>query len=171
MSLSMHTACVPALVQILTSISAVLDKAVAHCEARKIDPASLITYRLAPDMFPLARQVQIMTDQAKGMAARLAGVDVPAYDDNESSFEELKARIAKTLAFVRGLDAVQFDGAETREIVLKLRGTEVTFDGAQYLFGFALPNFYFHATTTYDILRHAGIELGKRDFLGAFPTR
>jgi hypothetical protein len=167
MSLSMHQASVPALVQILTSVSAILDKAAAHCEARKIDPTVIVNYRLAPNMFPLSRQVQIMTDQAKGGTARLAGAEVPSYPDTEVSFADLQARIAKVIGFVKSFPADAIDGSEDKEIVLKVGGSEMKFTGRQYLFNFVLPNFYFHATTTYAILRHCGVELGKRDFLGA----
>ena len=170
MSLSMHQASVPALLQILGSLSAVIDKAAAHCEARKIDPATLIGYRLAPDMFAFARQIQVATDNAKGIAARLAGVEIPKLADDETTFDELKARLAKVSEFIGALPAAQFEGAETREITLKLGGQEVHFTGANYLFGFGLPNFYFHASTAYDILRHAGVPVGKRDFLGAVPA-
>jgi hypothetical protein len=166
----MHQASVPALLQILGSLSAVIDKAAAHCEARKIDPATLMGYRLAPDMFAFARQIQVATDNAKGIAARLAGVEIPKLADEEKTFDELKARLATVSAFVASLPAAQFEGAETREITLKLGGHEVHFTGANYLFGFGLPNFYFHASTAYDILRHAGVPVGKRDFLGAVPA-
>lgn len=168
MSLSLHRVAVPPTLQIFTSITAILDKAAAHCAARKIDPAVLINYRLAPDMFPLSRQVQIMTDQAKGMVARLAGAEIPSYPDTETSFDELKARIAKTVAFLQSFTPAQLDGAEDKTITLKVGGTEVSFKGAQYVLGFVFPNIYFHATTTYAILRHCGVEIGKRDFLGAF---
>ena len=170
MSLSMHQASVPALLQILDSLSAVIDKAAAHCEARKIDPATLMGYRLAPDMFAFARQIQVATDNAKGIAARLAGVEIPKLADDETTFDELKARLAKVADFISSLPAAQFEGAETRAIMLKLGGTETHFTGANYLFGFGLPNFYFHASTAYDILRHAGVPVGKRDFLGAVPA-
>lgn len=170
MSLSIHQASAPALLQILASLSGLIDKAAAHCEARKIDPATIIGYRLAPDMFAFARQIQIATDSAKGIAARLAGVEIPSFPDVETSFDELKARLAKTADFIGALTATQFDGAETRTVTLKLAGQDVSFTGTNYLFGFALPNFYFHATTAYDILRHAGVPIGKRDFLGAVPT-
>jgi len=166
MSVSLHQVSVPPVLQILASMSAVLDKAAAHCEARKIDPAVLVNFRLAPDMFPFSRQIQIMTDQAKGMAARLAGVEVPSYPDAETSFADLKARIAKTIDFVKSLPPDRFEGGETRDIVIKAGGTELKFKGLQYLTGFVFPNFYFHATTAYDILRHCGVEIGKRDFLG-----
>jgi hypothetical protein len=167
MSFSMYQAAVPPVLQILGSISTILDKAAAHCAARKIDPAALLTFRLSPDMFPLSRQVQIMTDQAKGMAARLAGVEVPSYADTEATFDDLKARVAKVTAYVKGFTPAQIDGSEDKPIVIKAGGNELKFTGRQYLTGFVFPNFYFHATTTYNILRHCGVELGKRDFLGA----
>lgn len=167
MSFSIYQASVPAVLQILSSLSNILDKAVAHCEARKIDPAILINYRLAPDMFPLSRQVQIVTDQAKGMAARLGGAEVPSYADTEVSFSDLKARIAKTIEFVKSFKPGQIEGSEDKEIVLKVGGNEMKFKGGQYLTHFVLPNLYFHAATAYDILRHCGVPLGKKDFLGA----
>ncbi len=170
MSLSIHQASVPALLQVLGSLSALIDKAAAHCEARKIDPSVIINYRLAPDMFAFARQIQIATDQAKGISARLAGVEIPKYADDETSFDALKARLAKVSDFVKSLPAAQFEGAEARAIIMKVGGHELNFTGATYLFGFGLPNFYFHAATAYDILRHAGVEIGKRDFLGAVPA-
>jgi hypothetical protein len=166
MSFAFHQAAVPPILQILTSLSAILDKAAKHCEARKIDPAVLLNFRLAPDMFPLTRQVQIMTDQAKGMAARLAGLEVPAYADTEASFADLRARIAKTTDFVKSVDRAAIDAGADRAVTLKAGNTELKFTGRDYLTSFVFPNFYFHATTAYDILRHCGVELGKRDFLG-----
>lgn len=170
MSLSMHQASVPALLQILGSLQALIDKAAAHCEARKIDPATLVGYRLAPDMFAFARQIQIATDSAKGIAARLAGVEIPKIADEETTFDELKARLTKVADFISSLSPVQFEGAEARTVTLKLGGQDTHFTGANYLLGFGLPNFYFHAATAYDILRHAGVPIGKRDFLGAVPA-
>jgi uncharacterized protein len=166
MSFAFHQAALPPVLQVLAAISAILDKATKHCEAKKIDPSVLLSYRLAPDMFPLVRQVQIMTDQAKGMAARLAGLEVPAYQDTETSFAELKARIAKTIDFVKSVDRSAIDAGVERAITLKAGNTELKFTGRDYLTSFVFPNFYFHATTAYDILRHCGVELGKRDFLG-----
>jgi hypothetical protein len=163
----MYQAAVPPVLQILASVSAILDKAAAHCAARKIDPAALLTFRLFPDMFPLVRQVQVVTDQAKGMAARLAGVEVPSYADTETTFDELKARVAKAAAFVKSFTPAQIDGSEDRPIMINAGGTELKFTGRQYLTGFVFPNFYFHAATTYNILRHCGVELGKRDFIGS----
>jgi hypothetical protein len=167
MTLSMYQASVPVFGRGLESLSAILNKAATHAEAKKIDPVVFITARLAPDMFALARQVQIASDAAKGCVARLAGVDVPSYPDTESTFPELAARVAKTIAFVKGFTAAQIDGSEDRNVTLKMRGEERKFSGQAYLFNLALPNFYFHVTTTYDILRHNGVELGKADYLGA----
>lgn len=166
MTISMYQASVPRFVNILTSLSAILDKAQAHVEARKIDPAALTTYRLFPDMLPMTRQVQIACDAAKGAVARLAGVEVPKHEDTEQTFAELKARIAKTIEFVQSIKPAQLDGTEDKEITLKLGGKDTTFKGMQYLLGNALPNCYFHVTTTYNILRHNGVEVGKRDYLG-----
>ena len=167
MPLTMHQAVFPPVLRTLKALDAILDKAAAHCAARKIDQAALLGYRLAPDMFDLKRQIQIASDQAKGMAARLAGVEVPKYEDTETTIDELKARIGKTRDFVASFAADRFDGAEDREVVMKLRGNEMKFSGRDYAFGFVLPNFYFHATTAYDILRNSGLELSKMDFLGA----
>jgi hypothetical protein len=164
----MYQASIPVFVRALGNLSAILDKAAAHAEGRKIDPAVLINARLAPDMFPLSRQVQSATDSAKGCGARLAVAEVPRYEDTESTFPELQARIAKTVAFLQSLGPELIDGSEDRTITLKLRGREVNFSGQNYLLNFALPNFFFHATTAYAILRHNGLEIGKTDFLGSF---
>jgi hypothetical protein len=145
-----------------------LDKAQAHAEAKKIDPAALTAFRLFPDMFPLSKQVQVATDLSKGAVARLAGVEVPKYEDTEQTFAELKARIAKTIAFINTIKREQIDGSEDRDIVMKLGKQDYTFKGIQFLLNFAYPNFYFHATTAYNILRHNGVELGKKDFVGNF---
>jgi len=166
MALSMYQASAPRFAHMLRNLSAILDKAQAHCEARKIDPAALIAFRLYPDMFALARQVQIACDAAKGAMARLAGVENPKHEDTEKTFEELKARIAKTIEFVNSVKPAQVDGTEEKEVVIKLRGKDVSFKGQAYLLAFAWPNFYFHAATTYNILRHNGVEVGKADFLG-----
>jgi hypothetical protein len=162
----MYQASVPVFLRMLGNLSAILDKAAAHAETKKIDPSIFINARLAPDMFALARQVQIATDHAKGAGARLAGLEVPSYADTESSFPELQARIAKTAAFLQGLSAAQIDGSEGRTITLKLRGNETNFTGQNYLLNFAMPNFYFHYTTTYAILRHNGVDIGKMDYMG-----
>ena len=166
MRISMYQASAPRFVNSLRNLSAILDKAQAHAEARKIDATTLTGSRLFPDMFPMARQVQIACDTAKGAVARLAGVEVPKHEDTERTFAELQSRIAKTVEFIGGFKPAQIDGTEDREIVLKLRGQDTRFNGLQYLLGFALPNFYFHVTTAYDILRHNGVEIGKRDYIG-----
>jgi hypothetical protein len=166
MKISMYQASAPRFANTLRNLSAILDKAQAHAEARKIDPAVLTGSHLYPDMFALARQVQVACDNAKGAVARLAGVEVPKHEDTEQSFAELKARIAKTLAFIETLEPAQIDGSEERDISLKLGPREVQWQGMQYLLGFALPNFYFHVVTAYDILRHNGVELAKRDYIG-----
>ena len=166
MTLSLYDVCVPGLLRSLGAISAVLEKAQAHCTAKKIDPAVIVNYRLAADMLPLSRQIQIMSDQAKGMGARLTGVDVPSWPDNEANLDDLKARIAKTVDYLKGLKADAFKGAETRDISLKAGNNEFKFKGLEYATNWVFPNFYVHATTAYDILRHAGVEIGKRDFLG-----
>ena len=167
MTISMYQASAPRFANTLGNLSAILDKAQAHCDARKIDPVTLTAFRLFPDMFPFSRQVQIACDTAKGAVARLAGVEIPRHEDVEKTFAELKARIAKTLDFLQSVKAERIDGSEEKEIVLQMRSGERRYTGLQYLMGHALPNFYFHVTTAYNILRHNGMELGKRDFLGA----
>jgi hypothetical protein len=156
----------------LTSLSAVLDKGAAFAAAKKIDDAVLLNCRLAPDMFPLVRQVQVTADQAKNGSARLAGVEPPRYEDNEKTIEELKARLATTVAFLKTLDRQAIDAAGEREITFPLGPTNKGhMTGEDYLNHFVLPNFYFHRTAAYAILRHCGVEIGKRDFLGAIPMR
>lgn len=166
MTISMYQASAPRFANTLKNLSAILDKAQAHADARKIDPKVLTAARLYPDMFPMLRQVQSACDTAKGAVARLAGVEIPVHEDTEQTLEELKARIAKTIAFINTIKPAQVDGSEEREVVLKFRSGEVKFKGMQYLLGHALPNFYFHVTTAYDILRHNGVEIGKRDYIG-----
>lgn len=166
MKISMYQASAPRFMNMLTNLSAILDKAQAHAEARKIDPATLTEDRLFPDMLPMKRQVQIACDTAKGAVARLAGVDVPRHEDTEQTFAELKARIAKTIDFIKSVAPGQIEGTEDKNIRLKLGSREVEYTGMQYLLGHALPNFYFHVTTAYDILRHDGVELAKRDYIG-----
>jgi hypothetical protein len=166
MNISMYQASAPRFINMLNNLSAILDKAQAHAEAKKIDPLVLTADRLFPDMLPLARQVQIASDGAKGAVARLAGVEIPKYEDTEQTFAELKARIAKTIAFVQSIKPAQLEGTEDKEVVLKLGGKDVMFKGMQYLLGHALPNFYFHVVTAYNILRHDGVEIGKRDYIG-----
>lgn len=166
MSLSMYDASMPAITQTLQALSGILDKAQAHAEARKIDPAVLLATRLIPDMFPLSRQIQIACDFAKGTMARLAGVEVPSYADNETTIPEMKARIEKTLAFIGSLDKAAVEASADRDITFKAGNREMHFKGKPYLVGFALPNFYFHVSMAYAILRASGVELGKSDFMG-----
>jgi uncharacterized protein len=166
MTISMYQASVPVFSRALNNLTEILKKAAAHAEAKKIDPLALLQARLYPDMFPLQRQVQIATDTAKGCAARLAGMEPPRYEDDEASFADLLSRIDKTQAYTQSIKAEQIDGSESRPVSLKLRGQTVAFSGLAYLLVFALPNFFFHVTTAYDILRHNGVELGKQDYLG-----
>jgi uncharacterized protein len=167
MPVSMHSASVPLFRQMLGSLRNLLDKAEAHAAAHKFEPAVLLQSRLYPDMFPLLRQVQIAADFAKGICARLADVPVPSHPDTEQTFDELRARIDGTLEFIGGLAPSAFEGGEAREIVLR-PGTpnERRFDGQQYLFAYGLPQFFFHMTTAYALLRHNGVVIGKRDFMG-----
>jgi len=166
MSISMYQVSVPVLVRALTNLRSVLQKGEAHAEAKKFKPEVLLNDRLAPDMLPLTRQVQIVTDQAKGSSARLAGVEVPKYEDTEATFAELYARIDKTLAFIKGFKPEQIDGSEARDVTLPSPRGPMEFKGQDYLLFFVLPNVYFHCTTAYAILRHNGVELGKMDFIG-----
>lgn len=166
MTISMYQASVPRFVNTLNNLSAILDKAQAHADAKKIDVLALTSFRLYPDMLPMTRQVQIACDSAKGAVARLAGVEIPKHEDTEQTLAELKARIAKTVAFMQTIKAAQVDGTEDKDIVIKTRGKDTTFKGMTYLLGFAYPNFYFHVTTAYNMLRHNGLEIGKWDFLG-----
>jgi len=152
----------------LKNLSSILTKTAAHAEAKKIDPSVFVNARLAPDMHPLARQIQMVSDTAKGAAARLAGVDVPSMPDTEATLAELQQRIAKTVDFLSSLKPEQFEGSADRSVELNVGGGQkMTFKGATYLTHFALPNFYFHVTTAYDIVRHNGVEIGKRDYLGS----
>jgi len=162
----MFDSSVTVLTHYLKGLSAILKKAEAHCEARKIDPDALLKARLFPDMFHLTRQVQLVTDFAKGIGARLAGVPVPSYPDVEQTFAELQARLVKTIEFLAALKKEQFAEAASRTITIKVGGQDMSFAGATYLSSYALPNFYFHLTTAYNILRHNGVELGKKDFMG-----
>lgn len=166
MTISMYQASVPRIINMLGNLSRIIEKAQAHADAKKIDPAAIIDFRLYPDMFSLCRQVQIATDTAKSVVARLAGVEIPAYEDNERSFDDLKARIAKTIAFVETFTPAQIDGTEDKDIVTKRGDKETHYKGMQFLLNHAMPNVYFHVTTAYNILRHNGVEIGKRDYLG-----
>jgi hypothetical protein len=169
--MSMSTASIPVFEIGLNPLSALLDKAEAYAEAKSIDPTVLLNARLFPDMFALIRQVQSACDQAKNGGARLAGIDPPSYEDNEKTIAELKARIAKTVAFVKTLDAKKIDESTAHEVTFPLGPNKGHMKAADYLNHFVLPNFYFHVTTAYDILRHSGVEIGKRDFIGAIPMR
>jgi hypothetical protein len=162
----MYSLSAPVFVRVLGNLEGILDKGAAWAEARRVDPSVLINARLFPDMFPLTSQIRIAGDFAKGAVARLTGQEPPKYEDNETTFGELKARLARTVAYVETFRPEQFEGAETRTVTMRMRGEDKRFDGLTYLANIVLPNFYFHATTAYDILRHNGVELGKRDFIG-----
>jgi hypothetical protein len=166
MAISMYLASIPPILRALTNLRTILEKAEAHAEARKIDPSVLVNARLYPDMFPLSRQVQIATDNAKGAASRLAGTTPPKYEDNESTFPELVARIDKTIALLKTFKPEQIDGSEEKTITLPMHDRTLTFKGLPYLLDYVIPNIYFHVTTAYAILRHNGVEIGKKDFLG-----
>jgi hypothetical protein len=167
MSLTMYSASAPVFTRILGNMLNWLDRAEAHALARKFDPNNYLGLRLAPDMLPLARQVQIASDGAKGCMSRLAGAEIPKWEDNEATLDELRARIRKTLDHVRSFSPSQIDGSDERPISVPMRsGDALQFTGESFLKHYALPNFFFHATTTYALLRHAGVELGKADFLG-----
>ena len=166
MTISMYQASVPRFANVLGNLSNILDKAQAHVDAKKLDANALLNFRLYPDMFPLSRQVQIACDTANGLVARLAGVEIPVHENNEASFADLKGRIAKTIAFMQSIPAEKIDGTEDKDIVTKRGDKETHYKGMQFLLGHAVPNVYFHVTTAYNILRHNGVEIGKRDFLG-----
>jgi uncharacterized protein len=166
MSITMYQASIPPLTRVLNNLAAILEKGAAHAEAKKIDPAVLINSRLYPDMFPLAKQVQIATDVARRGAARLAGLEAPKMEDNETTFAELIERLEKTTAYFATLTPAQIDGSEQKSISLPMGDQTMTLEGLPYLVSFILPNVYFHVTTAYNILRHNGVELGKLDYLG-----
>jgi len=166
MTISMYQASAPRLINSMRNLSTILDKTQAYIDAKKIDPAALLQFRLFPDMLNLTRQIQIATDTAKGVVARLAGVEIPAYEDNETSVAELQARIAKTIAFIEGFTPAQIDGTEDKAIVTKRGDKETHYTGMQFLLGHAIPNVYFHVSIAFAILRHNGVEIGKRDYLG-----
>jgi hypothetical protein len=167
MPITMYQASVPQFVRMLDNLKSILEKAATHAAAKKIDESALVNARLFPDMLPLTAQVQIAADFARGTAARLAGLEPPKVEDNEKTFAELTARIDNAIAYVRTLSAAQIDGSEARQITRTIRGAPMTFTGLDYLIRFALPNFYFHVTTAYAILRHNGVEVGKLDFIGS----
>ena len=166
MTISMYQVSIPRFVHMLQNLVAILDKAEAHAEARKIDPATLPNARLFPDMLPLASQVRIACDGANGVATRLSGVTGPTFADDEKTLADLKARIEKTIAFLKTIKPGQVDGTEGKELTVKVGGQDTKFTGLQFLLARAIPNFYFHVSTAYDILRHNGVEIGKRDYLG-----
>ena len=167
MQISMYRASVPVFVRALRNLAANLKMGEANATARKIDPAVLLNYRLAPDMFALTRQVQIATDMAKGCASRLAGVEIPAYEDKETTFGELVARVERCIAYLEGFQPAQIDGTEDKTVVLKRPTGDVSYPGLQYLLEYVTPNVYFHCASTYAILRHCGVDIGKKDFIGA----
>jgi len=171
MPFSMSQASLPVFEIGLNALSGVLDKAAAYAAAKKVDPAVLLGWRLAPDMFALARQVQVACDQAKNGAARLAGAEPPKFEDTETSLDQLKGRIARTVTYIKGLDGKAIDASADREITFPLGPTKGQMKGGDFLNHFVLPNFYFHLTAAYAIVRHCGVELGKRDFLGAIPIK
>ncbi len=166
MTLSMYQAAVPVFLRALSNLQHVLRKGEAHAEARKFDPSLLIQARLTPDMLPLSRQVQIATDMAKNGCARLAGVEPLKFEDNEANFAELYARIERAMDYIKSFKPEQIDGSETRSVTIKTRNGEQQFEGEGYLLHFVIPNLFFHTTTAYGILRQAGVELGKMDFIG-----
>lgn len=168
MIISMYQSSIPVFIRQLNNLSAILNKAVVYAEAKKIDPAVLINSRLAPDMFPLSRQVQITSDSAKAGAARLAGVEIPSFPDTETTFPELQERIEKTIKFLQTIKTEQINGTEEKKISYIQRGKESNYIGLQYLLDYVLPNLYFHITVAYAILRHNGVDLGKKDYLGQF---
>ena len=167
MTISMYAASIPVWKHMLGNLSAILHKAAEHALSRKIDEQALLRSRLFPDMLPFIKQVQIVTDQAKGGAARLAGIEVPKYEDEESTFEQLQARVSKTMAFLDSIDPAQVDASENRDIVLQFGSRKAEYKGQDYLLNFVNPNFYFHMATAYGLLRHGGVELGKKDFVGS----
>lgn len=167
MTISMYQASVPAFIRALDNLAAILEKGAVHSQARKIDEAVLLGSRLYPDMFPLTRQVQLAADTAKSGAGRLAGVEFPAYEDNEATFQELVARIRKTIAYLESLKPAQIDGSEDKTISWQSRSSTKSMQGLPYLMNHLLPNVHFHVATAYGILRHNGVEIGKKDFLGA----
>ncbi|MDF5723527.1 MAG: DUF1993 domain-containing protein [Rhizonema sp. PD37] len=166
MTISMYQASVPVFIRMLNNLVAILEKGAAHAETKKIDPTVLVNTRLAPDMFPLSKQVQIASDIAKRGAARLAEVEAPDFEDNETTLSELIQRIQKTVSYIETIKPEQIDGSEEKTVTLQVGDNTLSFQGMPFLLYFVLPNVFFHVTTAYDILRHCGVELGKRDFLG-----
>jgi uncharacterized protein len=169
MSLTLYQAAVPSFIRHLTALEALIDKAILYAEEKKFDPVALLEARLYPDMYNFIRQVQTATDQAKGGAARAAGIEVPKYDDTEKTLRELKARLAKTIAFLQSIKPERFEGRDDAEVSFPVGPSTRSMKARDYLINFAIPHFYFHCTTAYDILRHNGLAIGKRDFFG--PAR
>ena len=166
MTISMYKVSIPRFIHTLRNLGAILDKAQSYAEAKKVDASVLPMARLYPDMLPLTSQVQIACDAAKGAACRLSGVTNPVFEDNEKTLPDLKARVDKTIAFLETIKPEQIDGTEDKELIVKVGGNDTKFGGMQFLLGRSIPNFYFHVTTAYNILRHNGVEVGKRDYLG-----
>ncbi len=166
MTISMYNASIPVMIKILGNLESIVDKAIAHAAARKIDDAAFVEARLFPDMFTLARQIRVATDMSKGAGARLAGIEIPKFEDNEKTLAELKARLRKAIDFLKTLTPAQIDGTEDKVITLTVGGNTMTFNGLDYLLYWVLPNFYFHVATAYNLLRHGGVEIGKMDYLG-----
>jgi len=166
MTISMYKASIPVMIKMLGNLEAILDKAITHTTARKIDEAAFVDARLFPDMFTFARQIRVATDMAKGAGARLAGIEIPKFDDNEKTLGELKARLRRAIDFLKTLTSAQIDGSEERAITLTIGGNTLNFKGLDYLLNWALPNFYFHIATSYNLLRHGGVEIGKMDYIG-----
>ena len=166
MAMSMYQASIPQLTKMLTNLSNILKKGEEYASAKKIEGTVLTGERLFPDMFPLSKQVQIACDQVKNGMARLAGIEPPKFDDSETTFAELQERVAKTIAFIDGIKPAQVDGTEAKEIKFSIKEWHFEFVGEQYLLTWIIPNFYFHVTTTYNLLRHNGVEIGKADYLG-----
>ena len=169
MPLSMHQASVPIFLQMLNNALAWLDKAEAHAKAKKFDPNVWVTQRLTPDMLPFSAQIGIATDHVKGCLGRLAGTEIPKWADDEKTLDDLRARLRKAIDYAKSISPAQLDGSETREVTLPVPGRELKFSGETYLKGFALPNFFFHLTMAYALLRQGGVEVGKMDYLGAPP--
>jgi hypothetical protein len=169
MSLSLYDASIPTFLHTLRSLKAILEKAVAHAEARKFDPNVFVSSRLYPDMLPFSRQIQIASDAAKGAAARLSGTEPPKFEDNETTMAELIARVTKTIDYLEGFKAAQFEGDDNRVITIKSPRMTLNFTAVNFVRHWALPNFFFHTTTAYALLRHGGVEVGKQDYLGPVP--
>ena len=169
MAMSMYSASVPVFIRMLNNLTGLLKKGEAYAEAKKVQPEVLINSRLAPDMFPLSRQIQIASDAARRCVARLAGMEAPKIEDNEKTFAELYKRIDTTIDYLKSFKSGQIDGTEEKPITVEVRGNTLNFQGMAFLLSFSLPNFYFHITTAYNILRHNGVDIGKQDFLGKTP--